>query len=290
MILVQFLQDNPLAFLTFCTLVGLSVGSFLNVVAFRLPVMLDREWKSQCRELLELEPSPPRESYNLAYPPSRCPHCGHNIRAIENIPVVSYLWLRGRCAVCKDPISPRYPIVEACTGLLSLMVAWHFGVGWETPAALLLTWALIALSLIDFDHQLLPDDIVLPLIWAGLLVSLFDLFSATSAAVIGAVAGYLSLWVVFQLFRMLTGKEGMGYGDFKLLAVFGAWLGWQSLFQIVLISSLVGAVAGLSMILFRGRDRTVPIPFGPYLAVAGWISLMWGETINRAYLTWSGIG
>jgi len=290
MTLVHFLQLNPIIFLGFCILIGLAVGSFLNVVAYRLPVMLDRDWKSQCRELMELSPgAAEEEAFNLSQPPSRCPECGHPIRIRENIPVVSFLLLRGRCAACSQPISVRYPIVEAATGLLSLAVAWHFGVSWETPAALFLTWALIALSLIDFDHQILPDSIVLPTLWLGLILSLFGIFSDAPAAIIGAAAGYLALWSVFQLFRLITGKQGMGYGDFKLLALFGAWLGWQSLFQIVLISSLVGAVVGLSLILFMGRDRTIPIPFGPYLATAGWISMLWGEQINRFYFTWAGI-
>jgi leader peptidase (prepilin peptidase) / N-methyltransferase len=290
MTLVHYLQLNPIIFLGFCTLIGLAVGSFLNVVVYRLPVMLDRDWKSQCRELMELESEAVEEAvFNLSHPPSRCPGCGHPIRIRDNIPVVSYLLLRGRCAACNQPISVRYPIVEAATGLLSLTVAWHFGVSWETPAALFLTWALIALSLIDFDHQILPDSIILPTLWLGLILSLFGIFSDAPAAIIGAAAGYLSLWSVFQLFRLITGKQGMGYGDFKLLALFGAWLGWHSLFQIVLISSLVGAAVGLSLILFMGRDRSIPIPFGPYLATAGWISMLWGEQINRFYFTWAGI-
>ena len=290
MILFHYLQSNPLIFLTFCTLIGLSVGSFINVVAYRLPVMLERDWKSQCRELLDVDRAETTEEpFTLSRPRSRCPHCGHAIRWRENIPVLSFLLLRGRCSACGQTISLRYPIVETVSGALSLAVAWHFGVSWETVAALPLTWALIALSLIDFDHQILPDSILLPTLWLGLIVSLFDLFTDTHTAIIGAVAGYLSLWSIFQLFKLVTGKEGMGYGDFKLLALFGAWLGWHSLFQIVLLSSLVGAIVGLSLILFRGRDRSIPIPFGPYLATAGWISLLWGEQINRLYITWAGI-
>ena len=290
MSLISYLQQNPMIFLGFCTLIGLSVGSFLNVVAHRLPGMLDRDWKAQCRELLELDPEDAEQPvFSLSHPPSRCPKCGHRIRIRENIPVVSYLLLRGRCSACDQPISARYPIVETLTGLLSLTVAWHFGVSWEAASALLLTWVLIALSLIDFDHQLLPDSIVLPALWLGLILSLFNIFSDAQSAIIGAAAGYLSLWSVFQLFRLVTGKQGMGYGDFKLLALFGAWLGWHSLFQIILISSLVGAAVGLGMILFMGRDRSIPIPFGPYLATAGWISLLWGEQINRFYLSWAGI-
>ncbi|MCP5427320.1 MAG: prepilin peptidase [Chromatiaceae bacterium] len=289
MTLVNYLQLNPVVFLIFCTLIGLSVGSFLNVVAHRLPVMLDRDWKSQCRELLEIKEEAEQPAFNLSHPPSRCPKCERPIRIRENIPVISFLLLRGRCAGCSEPISLRYPMVEGFTGLLSLTVAWHFGVSWEAAAALSLTWALIALSLIDFDHQILPDSIVLPMLWLGLLLSLFGIFVDAEAAIVGAVAGYLSLWSVFQLFKLITGKQGMGYGDFKLLALFGAWLGWQSLFQIILISSVVGAVVGLMLILFMGRDRSIPIPFGPYLATAGWISLLWGEQINRLYFTWTGI-
>jgi len=290
MSLLHYLQLNPVIFLCFCSLIGLSVGSFLNVVAYRLPAMLERDWKSQCRELLELQPEETEEAvFNLSHPPSNCPNCGHMIRIRENIPIISFLLLRGRCSACSQTISPRYPIVEAATGLLSLTVAWHFGVTWATAAALFLTWALIALSLIDFDHQILPDSIVLPTLWLGLILSLFGIFTDTQAAIIGAAAGYLSLWSVFQLFKLITGKEGMGYGDFKLLALFGAWFGWQALFQIILISSLVGAVVGLSLILFLGRDKTIPIPFGPYLAAAGWISLLWGEQINNFYIIWAGL-
>ncbi len=290
MYLIDFLQANPPVFLIFCTLVGLSVGSFINVVAFRFPVMLERDWKQQCLEMLDLTADQePTEPLNLAKPASRCPNCGHRIRASENIPVLSYLLLKGRCAACRQTISPRYPLVEAFTGILSLAVAWHFGVSWETLAALCLTWGLIALSLIDFDHQILPDDMVLPLIWIGLILSLFELFTDSHSAILGAALGYLSLWSVFQLFKLLTGKEGMGYGDFKLLAVFGAWFGWQSLLQVILISSLVGALAGVAMILFLGRDKSIPIPFGPYLASAGWISMLWGENINQLYLTWAGL-
>ena len=251
--------------------------------------MLEREWRAQCHELLDSTPPPEEELFDLARPASRCPHCGHLIRAWENIPVVSYLLLRGRCSDCGKGISLRYPVIEGVTGLLSLIVAWHFGPGWQLLAALTLTWALIALTMIDYDQQLLPDNIVLPLLWLGLLASLWGLFVTPEEAIIGAAAGYLSLWSIFQLFRLITGKEGMGYGDFKLFALFGAWLGWQSLFQIILLSSLVGALVGVAMILFLGRDRSLPIPFGPYLAAAGWISLMWGESINGLYLNWAGL-
>lgn len=265
-------------------LAGLCVGSFINVVAHRLPQMMEREWQSQCAELRgeTLDPAPP---LSLAAPRSRCPHCGHPIRAIENIPVASYLLLRGRCAHCGNAIPLRYPLVEAGTGLVSALLAWHFGPGWQTVGALALVWALIALTLIDVDTQLLPDSITLPLLWLGLLVNLHGAFVDLSSAVIGAMAGYLSLWSVYWLFKLITGKEGMGYGDFKLLAALGAWLGWQMLPAIVLLSSLVGALVGLALIVVARRGRHVPIPFGPYLAAAGLIALLWGPQLTRAYLT-----
>jgi leader peptidase (prepilin peptidase) / N-methyltransferase len=275
----------PVASLLF----GLSVGSFLNVVIYRLPKMLETQWTQDCLEHLGQPGETPAAPFNLNRPASHCPSCQHKIRPWENIPVISWLMLRGRCSNCHNPISPRYPIIEAVTGLLSLTVAMHFGLSWATAGALLLTWALIALSMIDFDVQMLPDNITLPFLWLGLLLSLHGIFADTQAAIIGAVAGYLSLWSVYQLFKRLTGKEGMGYGDFKLLAMLGAWLGWQYLPQIILLSALVGAVVGVSLILLRGRDRNIPIPFGPYLAAAGWISLMWGDTINHAYLAWAGL-
>ncbi|MES9899043.1 MAG: A24 family peptidase [Sedimenticola sp.] len=287
--LLQLLQQNDILFISFVTLTGLMVGSFLNVVAYRLPLMMEREWKSQCHEILELPAAEEAPSFTLSRPRSACPKCNHPISAWENIPVISYLMLRGRCSACNTAISPRYPIVELTTGLLSLIVAWHFGFSWQCAAALPLTWALTALTLIDFDHQLLPDSIVIPGLWGGLIISLFAVFSDTTSAIIGATVGYLSLWTVFQLFKLLTGKEGMGYGDFKLFSLFGAWLGWQYLIQILLLSSVVGALVGISLILFRGRDRAIPIPFGPYLATAGWISLLWGDEINNAYLQWAGL-
>jgi leader peptidase (prepilin peptidase)/N-methyltransferase len=288
--LIDFLQQNTWAFQAFILFIGLSVGSFLNVVIYRLPKMMERQWHQECRELRG-EPQEQDEEgpFNLSHPPSRCPQCGHGIKPWENIPVLSWLLLRGRCSSCGTRISSRYPTIETLTGILSLVVAYHFGVSWEAAAALLLTWSLIALSLIDFDVQLLPDSITLPFLWIGLLLSLFGIFTDSHSAIIGALAGYLSLWSVYQLFKRLTGKEGMGYGDFKLLAMLGAWLGWQYLPQIIMLSALVGAVVGVSLILLRGRDRNIPIPFGPYLAAAGWISLMWGDVINQAYLSWSGL-
>ncbi len=283
--LLHLLQASPATFIGTTFILGLMIGSFLNVVIYRLPKMMEREWREQLAEANEARnPTTGEPPLSLATPASSCPHCGHRIRFYENIPVISYLFLRGKCSACGSAISPRYPLVELATGLLSAAVAWHFGFGWPAGAALLLTWALIALSMIDFDHQLLPDAITLPFLWLGLCLSLFPVFADSHTAIIGAAAGYLSLWGIYHLFRLLTGKEGMGYGDFKLLALLGAWLGWQALPVIVLMSSLVGALAGVAMILMLGRDRQLPIPFGPYLATAGWITLLWGDQITGAYL------
>lgn len=286
MSLLAFLEANPGFFLAGAFLLGLIVGSFLNVVVHRLPVMLQRRWSSECREILALEAEASVQRLDLVRPPSSCPHCGHRIRPWENIPLLSYLLLRGRCAHCAQPISLRYPLVELTAGLLALIVADRFGFSAQTAAALVFTWALVALSAIDLDHKLLPDDITLPLLWLGLLINLEGGFVDLRAALIGAAAGYLSLWTVFHAFRLFTGKEGMGYGDFKLFAAIGAWVGWTMLPLVILLASLVGAVVGLSLILLRGRDRDIPIPFGPYLAAAGWIALLWGEPIVRAYLAW----
>lgn len=265
-------------------LLGLCVGSFLNVVIHRIPKMMEIEWKAQCAELRE-EPLEPQEPLSLSRPRSRCPNCGHQISARENIPLLSYLIvLRGKCSGCKTPISLRYPIIEAISGIFSAYTAWHWGITWETAGALLLIWSLIALATIDFDTQLLPDSITLPLLWCGLLFNLQGIFTDLASAVIGAMAGYLVLWSVFWLFKLATGKEGMGYGDFKLLAALGAWLGWTMLPTIILLSSIVGASVGLTLILATRHGRDVPIPFGPYLAAAGGIALFWGPQINRSYL------
>ncbi|MEJ2346637.1 MAG: A24 family peptidase [Gammaproteobacteria bacterium] len=289
MLVFDYLHANPAVFITVIGVLGLMVGSFLNVVIYRLPLMLEREWRSQCRELLDLDPAVEEAPFNLAVPRSRCPHCGHAITAMENIPILSYLALRGRCSSCGASISARYPIVEAATGLISVAVAWRFGFSVHTPAALVLSWALIALSMIDYDHKLLPDAITLPVLWLGLLLGVFGVFISAPQSVIGAVAGYLSLWVVFKLFKLMTGKEGMGYGDFKLLALLGAWMGWQMLPVIIILSSVVGAAVGIGLIALAGRDRSVPIPYGPYLAAAGWIALLWGHDIVSAYLQWAGL-
>ncbi len=288
--MLSFLQQNLAIYLIFSGLLGLTIGSFLNVVILRLPRMMERQWQRDCLELLKQPATADEERLDLAYPPSRCPQCGHQIRAWENIPVISWLLLRGRCSDCTTPISIRYPLVEAATALLTLIVAYHFDPGWQVLAAMGFTWALIALTMIDFDTQLLPDNITLPLLWSGLLLNLDGLFSDLESAVIGAAAGYLTLWSVYQIFKRITGKEGMGYGDFKLLAAIGAWLGWQYLPLTIMASALVGALLGISLILLRGRERNLPIPFGPYLAAAGWIAMLWGDSINHAYLQWSGLG
>ena len=287
--LINLLEHNPAFFIGTACVLGLMIGSFLNVVIYRLPVMMEREWQTQAREFLDQPPADAQEPLTLAKPASRCPHCGHKIRFYENIPVLSYLLLRGKCSSCSAGISIRYPLIELLTGVLSAVVAWHFDFGWQAGAALLLTWALVALSMIDFDTQLLPDSITLPFLWFGLLLSLFPVFADMRSSLIGAIAGYMSLWIIYQLFRLLTGKEGMGFGDFKLLALLGAWMGWQALPMIVLLSSAVGAVLGGALIAFKGRDRAQPMPFGPYLAIAGWIALLWGDQISGAYLRWAGM-
>lgn len=283
--LIETFEAYPLFFVSSIALLGALVGSFLNVVIYRLPVMMERDWRQQCADLMETPTTKSEaEPFNLAKPDSRCPKCGHKIRAWENIPIISYLVLRGKCAGCQTPISARYPIIEAVTAVLSGFAAWHFGPGWEAIGALLLTWVLIPLTMIDFDHQLLPDNLTLPFLWLGLFVSLFGLFTDLESAVIGAIAGYLILWSIYWAFKLATGKEGMGYGDFKLLALLGAWMGWQQLPIIILLSSLVGAIIGIALILFRGRDRSIPIPFGPYLAIAGLIAFYWGHEISQTYL------
>lgn len=276
--------DPQVATIVGATLLGLCVGSFLNVVIHRLPRMMEQDWHAQCAELNGAQPVEPAEPLTLAKPRSRCPHCGHQIGALENIPILSYLLLRGKCSTCAAPISPRYPVIEALTALLSALAAWHFGTTLAMAMALIFIWALIALTFIDFDTQLLPDSITLPLLWLGLLFNLYGGFVTLSSAVIGAAAGYLSLWSVYWAFKLITGKEGMGYGDFKLLAALGAWMGWHMLPAIILLSSLVGAVIGIVLIFLARRGKDVPIPFGPYLAGAGLIALFWGPQINELYL------
>jgi leader peptidase (prepilin peptidase)/N-methyltransferase len=275
--------DSPGGLAAVAGLLGLCVGSFLNVVIHRLPRMMEREWQVQCADLRGESPAP-SEALSLARPRSRCPSCGHQITALENIPIISYLMLRGKCSKCSASISLRYPIVEAASGLLSAYAAWRFGLSLQALGALTMLWALIALSAIDYDTQLLPDSITLPLLWIGLAFNLAGAYVDLSSAVIGAMAGYLTLWSVYWLFKLATGKEGMGYGDFKLLAALGAWLGWQMLPVIILLSSIVGAAVGIGLIAFRRHGRNTPIPFGPYLAVAGIIALFWGPQLTRSYL------
>jgi len=250
--------------------------------------MLENEWRSDCINFLELEADKkPTETFNLSKPDSTCPSCGHKIRVWENIPVISYLLLRGKCSSCKTPISIQYPIIEIVTAILSVLIAVKFGVSLATLFGLILTWSLIALTMIDAKTQLLPDNITLPLLWLGILVNSSDLYTDLESSVFGAIAGYLILWSIYKLFKLVTGKEGMGYGDFKLLAALGAWMGWMMLPQIILLSSFVGAVIGISMIVISKHEKSVPIPFGPYLAIAGWLAFIWGNEINQYWLNLS---
>ncbi|SIQ99334.1 prepilin peptidase [Aeromonas hydrophila] len=286
LIITDVFHSLPWLYFSLVFLFSLMIGSFLNVVIHRLPIMLEREWQAEYLGYFNPETQQQQEErYNLMVPRSACPHCGHAITAMENIPLLSWLWLKGRCRECQAPISARYPLVELLTALLSLVVAATYPPGWALLAALLLTWVLVALTFIDLDKMLLPDQLTLPLLWGGLLFNLTGGFVPLTDAVIGAMAGYLVLWSLYWAFKLLTGKEGMGYGDFKLLAALGAWLGWQALPIVLLLSSLVGAFIGIGLILLRNHHQNKPIPFGPYLAIAGWIALLWGDTITRWYLT-----
>jgi leader peptidase (prepilin peptidase) / N-methyltransferase len=303
--LVALYTDNLGVFAGSVFLLGLVIGSFLNVVIYRLPIMLERDWRAQAAEILPSVGNAPTttstvqalpERFTLSTPRSACPACKAPIKAWQNIPVVSWLLLRGRCASCKTKISVRYPLVELATGLLSAWVAWHFGFGAPAACGLLVTWALIALTGIDIDHQLLPDGITLPLMWAGLLAAVMvgpvagsPIPVSAHDAIVGAVSGYVSLWLVFHTFRLITGKEGMGYGDFKLFAALGAWLGWKLLPLVILLSAAAGAILGILMIVLRGRDRSAPMPFGPYLAAAGWLAMMYGDVLVSSYLRVSGL-
>lgn len=294
MTLLDLLALSPVLTIVLAAILGLLVGSFLNVVIYRLPLMLQREWHGQCCEYLQLDAnkigSAPAASehkvFNLMKPDSHCPVCKKPVRPWQNIPVISYLLLGGKCSECKTVIHWRYPVVELATAALSAVVAWHFGATWSCVAALLFTWCLIAATVIDIDHQLLPDNITLPLLWLGLILAMTPYGTGVSVtdAVIGAAAGYLSLWSIYQIFKLLTGREGMGYGDFKLLAAIGAWLGWQKLLTVVILSSMAGAVLGIGMAIFAGRDKNIPMSFGPYLAIAGFIALIWGNVIADWYL------
>ena len=300
MSLIDFLGASPPFFIGTCLVFGLLIGSFLNVVIYRVPVMLERQWREQCSELAANgpatasdTPAPAAAPFNLVVPRSACPACKAPITAIQNIPVVSYLFLRGRCAGCGVRISPRYPAIEALTGVLSAAVAWKFGFGWPALAALVLTWFLLALTFIDVDHQLLPDNLTLPLLWIGLLLSLWAPLGAGApipmdprSSIIGAIAGYVSLWSVYHLVRLLTGKEGMGYGDFKLFAALGAWLGWKMLLPIILMAAVTGAIVGVIVLTVRRQNRATPIAFGPFLAAAGWLILMFGPQLVSEYLHW----
>ena len=289
--LIEALKAYPALAIGSALLLGLMVGSFLNVVIYRLPLMMEREWKQECRLLLDVESGddPQTDTFNLAIPKSHCPHCNAEIKIWENIPVLSYLFLGGRCSNCSAKISVRYPIIEAVTGILSAIVVWHFGVGMQGLLAMVFTWALISLTMIDADTKLLPDQITLPLLWLGLIANSFNTFTDINTAFWGAVAGYLSLWSVYWAFKILTGKEGMGYGDFKLLAALGAWIGWQSLPLIIILSSFVGAIIGIAILSINKQGRDTAIPFGPYLAIAGWIAFLWGDVITAQYLQFANI-
>ncbi|MEN8107099.1 MAG: A24 family peptidase [Pseudomonadota bacterium] len=284
--LFLLLETSPLLYSITVAILGLLIGSFLNVVIYRFPIMLERDWSQQCHEHLAIEPEAPGEQqpFNLIIPASCCPECGHRITAIENIPVISYLVLRGRCRGCGSRISLRYPIIEVVTAVLSVVTVLHFGFTLQAAAALAFTWTIIPLCMIDYDRQLLPDTMTLPLLWGGLALSLGSVFVDTHTSIIGAMAGYLVLWVIYHVFKQLTGKEGMGYGDFKLLGAIGAWVGWQALPVVILFSSVVGALTGIALMVFKGHGRGHPIPFGPFLASAGWITLLWGQDILDFYL------
>jgi len=283
---IQLLQAQPVFFVITMALLGLIIGSFLNVVIYRLPKMMQQDWHEQCCDLLGINNEKGEEQHhiNLIFPASNCPACQHKITALENIPVISYLFLKGRCKSCNVKISLQYPLIEILTGLTTAYITWHFGFSLQTLFALLLTWALICLSVIDLEHSLLPDDITLPFMWLGLACNIFGVFTDITSSLIGAILGYSILWSIFMGFKVMTGKEGMGYGDFKLLALLGAWLGWQSLPLIILLSSIAASLIGIIMILFRGRDKSVAFPYGPYLAIAGWITLLWGEELIGTYL------
>jgi leader peptidase (prepilin peptidase)/N-methyltransferase len=287
------MAEFPALFMGFVFIVSLMVGSFLNVVIYRLPVMMEQSWKAEIAEYTasQYEGIPAADSsknipFNLVKPDSTCPKCKYKIRAWENIPLISWLLLRGKCSQCKNSISIRYPLVEFATGLLSTLVAWHFGFGLAGFAAIVATWLLIAMTFIDLDTMLLPDQLTLSLLWLGLILSIESPFVSSQDALIGAAVGYLSLWSLYWAFKLLTGKEGMGYGDFKLLAAIGAWVGWQHLPVVILLSSFVGAVAGVTLLTIQGKDRNQPIPFGPYLAAAGWLTILYGDVIITYYWQW----
>jgi leader peptidase (prepilin peptidase)/N-methyltransferase len=281
-------RAEPALWLASLFVFGAIVGSFLNVVALRLPRMLEAGWRRDSAEYLGL-PAPPCEPLSLSFPPSHCTRCGHAIRAVDNIPLLGWLMLRGRCRDCRAPIPIRYPLVELAAALLAAAVGWRFGVSWQAAFALVLVFGLLVLAVIDLDTQLLPDDITQPLLWLGLWLALFELYVPLDSAVAGAIAGYLGLWLLFHGHRLLTGKEGMGFGDFKLLSLLGAWLGWERLPMVILLASLVGAVVGIGLVLLRGRDSQAPMPFGPFLAGAGLIALLSGAQLETLWLAWLGV-
>ncbi|MFU8797970.1 MAG: prepilin peptidase [Gammaproteobacteria bacterium] len=274
---------TPVICFSLLGVLGLCIGSFLNVVIYRLPRMLEQEWRAQCLDFLKL-PAEKQSRYNLASPGSHCLQCEHPIKLLHNIPLLSYLFLRGRCSYCTHPIPIRYPLIELASALLAVFLAWHYGFTGQMAAALLLSWSLLCLVFIDFDHQILPDNLTLPLLWLGLAINMFGLWTDIHSAIMGAIVGYLSLWTITWLFHRITGKIGMGHGDFKLLAALGAWLGWQALPMIILLSSLLGSLVGISLMIFKNHHRHTPIPFGPYLAIAGWIVLLYGQSILQRFL------
>lgn len=294
---VVIANQYPWLFYSFVVIASLCIGSFLNVVIIRIPMMMERQWQAHCQEIKRENVSgdvvdvkeKTDKSYNIATPRSHCQHCGYSLKIWENIPLISFIFLRGKCAACGGAISLRYPFVELLTTIMTVFVVWHFGLSMQMVAALLLTWVLIALSLIDYDTQLLPDSMTLPLVWLGLLVNISATFTVLSSAVLGAVIGYLSLWSIYYIFKYFTGKEGLGFGDFKLLAALGAWFGWQQLAIIIFLSSFAGAIIGILLILLGKQTASKPIPFGPYLALAGWVSMIWGENIVEFYLNVAGL-
>ncbi len=291
---LDYIANNAWMLFFVCTILGLTVGSFLNVVIYRLPLIINQQWQTQAREILADEcvdtnnESPDEKPFNLIYPNSCCPHCKTPIKPWQNIPVLSYLMLGGKCAQCQHPISKRYPLIEIITAILTFIVVWQLGLNMHAVVILCFTWALLTLTMVDFDHQLLPDSITLPLLWAGLIINSNGLIVTLSDALWGAIAGYMILWSVYWLFKLVTGKEGMGYGDFKLLGALGAWLGWQAIPMIILLSSIVGLIIGLTLIVLHKQKQDMPMPFGPYLAGAGWITALWAEPIISTYYQFLG--
>jgi len=285
----ELFASSPATLIITAGILGLLIGSFLNVVAWRLPIMMENRWREECAALTGSASNEPDKAFNLMVPRSACPSCGHQISAFENIPVISYLFLRGKCRVCSASISAQYPLIELATALLSAFVVWKLGFSWPALAGLIFTWSLIVLSIIDLKTQLLPDSITIPLLWLGLIVNSLDVFTPYHSSLMGAVFGYLSLWLVYHAFKLVTGKEGMGYGDFKLLAALGAWMGWQTLPLVIILSSVLGASVGITLMILKKHEQGTPIPFGPFLAGAGWIAFFWGQQISDAYLNYSGL-